>query len=347
MKNKIAFIAVGQAGGNIGKIFEEKGYSVLYMNTSKEDLNTLTVAKYKYHITGGEGCNHDRKKAKQLVIDDFDNIAFKIDNTVNAELVYVIFASGGGTGSGAGPMLCDLLIDDGRTVGAITVIPAKEESVKAHINSYECFQELTKIDGLASCFVMDNDNGDKIGINDRFVNDFCDFLSVPDTYRSVKGNIDKAEVMETLKSHGMAIVTHLCADESAEVINWVKNSTVFAPMESDRTVKYIAACLSGDVCISDMEMEFGTPMDTFSTFNDDGDIICCISGLSYPVTRLEQVYDKVEANKDVVVNNIRSTHSASLSKDVNFLDGIEQQVRKSDDNEKKPMSRRSIMSKYL
>lgn len=29
MKNKIAFVAVGQAGGNIGQLFEQKGYNVL------------------------------------------------------------------------------------------------------------------------------------------------------------------------------------------------------------------------------------------------------------------------------------------------------------------------------
>ena len=41
MKKKISFIAVGQAGGNIGQLFEEKGFPVLYVNTSQEDLDTL------------------------------------------------------------------------------------------------------------------------------------------------------------------------------------------------------------------------------------------------------------------------------------------------------------------
>ena len=145
MKKKIAFIAIGQAGGNIGQLFEERGFSVLYLNTSEEDLSTLKTAKYKYHITGGEGCNKDRKKAKQLVIDDYDQIAAEMDAKLAAEIIFVVFASGGGTGSGAGPMLCDLLLDDGKTVGAVTVIPALDESVKSHVNSYECFAELTKI----------------------------------------------------------------------------------------------------------------------------------------------------------------------------------------------------------
>lgn len=50
MKNKIGFIAVGQAGGNIGQQFEKRGYPVLYINTSQEDLDTLKNSKlyYKY-----------------------------------------------------------------------------------------------------------------------------------------------------------------------------------------------------------------------------------------------------------------------------------------------------------
>ena len=87
MKNKIAFVAVGQAGGNIGQLFEQKGYNVLYINTSQEDLDTLEKAKFKYHIPNGEGCNKDRRKAKQLVIDDFDQIAAEIETKIKSELI--------------------------------------------------------------------------------------------------------------------------------------------------------------------------------------------------------------------------------------------------------------------
>ena len=41
MKKKISFIAVGQAGGNIGQLFEGKGFPVLYVNTSQEDLDKI------------------------------------------------------------------------------------------------------------------------------------------------------------------------------------------------------------------------------------------------------------------------------------------------------------------
>ena len=46
-----------------------------------------------------------------------------------------------------------------------------------------------------------------MSINTSFVDDFCSFLEVPEKHKSVKGNIDKAEIMETLSAHGMALVT--------------------------------------------------------------------------------------------------------------------------------------------
>lgn len=343
MKNKIAFIAVGQAGGNIGQLFEEKGYTVLYINTSREDLDTLEHAKFKYHIPGGEGCNKDRKKAKQLVIKDFDNIAAEIEAKIKADLFFVIFASGGGTGSGAGPMLADLLIDEGYSVGAVTIVPSREESVKSHINSYECFQELTEISGTSACFVIDNANGEKLSLNGDFVEAFCSFLSIPDRHKSVKGNVDRAEIEETLKAHGMAVVVRQKAQESAGVIQAIKDNA-FAPIEADRAVKYITASLAGKVRMSDLEKAVGTPIDNFQTFNDEETIVC-ISGLTYPQTRLEDVYNKVSENRETIKKNLAATHETGMKKGVNFLDELEPDKKSAP--ARRPQTKRDIMNKYL
>jgi len=343
MKKKISFVAVGQAAGNIGRLFEQKGYAVLYVNTSREDLNTLEDAKFRYHIPQGEGCNKDRRKAKQLVIDDFDNIVAEIDSKVKAEMIFVIFASGGGTGSGAGPMLMDLLIDEGRTVGAITIIPSSEESVKSHINSYECFTELTRISGSGACFIIDNENGDKLELNTAFVDSFADFLMIPEKHKSVKGNIDKAEIMETLRAHGMSVIAQSKSGESADIIKAVKEGAL-APLEPDRAVKYIAASLAGNARMIDLERAFGTPIDNFQTFNEE-ETICCMSGLTYPQTRLEAVYNKVAENEELIRQNLAATQETGLKHDVNFLTALE--PAKGKNVEKKPQSRRDIMSKYL
>lgn len=343
MKNKIAFVAVGQAGGNIGRLFEQKGFSVLYVNTSQEDLDTLDHAKFKHHITGGEGCNKDRRKAKQLVVDDFDNIAAEIESKIKASMIFVIFASGGGTGSGAGPMLSDLLIDEGKTIGMITILPAPDESPKSHINSYECFSELTEISGTGACFILDNANGEKLNLNSGFVEAFTAFLEIPSKHKSVKGNIDKAEIEETLKAHGMAVVVCQKAQDSAGMIQAIKDNA-FAPMEADRAVKYITASMAGNVSMADIEKAIGTPLDNFQTFNDE-ETICCVSGLSYPQTRLDEIYNKVSENKDTIKKNLAATHETRMKNDVNFLSESEPPKKKSE--APKPKTRRDIMSKYL
>lgn len=347
MKNKIAFVAVGQAGGNIGRLFENKGYSVLYINTSQEDLDTLETAKYKYHIPGGEGCNKDRHKAKQLVVDDFDRIAAEIDSKIKQKMIFVIFASGGGTGSGAGPMLIDLLTDEDKTVGAITIIPGGNESVKSHINAYECFSELVEIDATAACFILDNSKGEKMKLNPVFVDDFCSFLEIPETYTSEEGNIDKAEIEETLKAHGMAVVVRKKADNSAKAIDALKDN-IFAPIEADQTVKYIAAALPPKVAMIDVQKAAGVPIDTFQTVSKD-ETVMCLSGLSYPTTRLDSVYSRVDENRETILKNLTAAKETSLKKDVNFLTGISGGRGSSGRPEqpKRPKARRDIMSKYL
>lgn len=344
MKNKIAFVAVGQAGGNIGQLFEDRGFNVLYINTSQEDLDTLEHAKYKYHIPGGEGCNKNRRKAKQLVIDDFDRIAAEIETKIKADLTFVIFASGGGTGSGAGPMLIDLLIDEGRAIGAITIVPGQNESVKAHINSYDCFFRVDRNRRNGRLLHPGQRPGGKLSINTSFVDDFCSFLEVPEKHKSVKGNIDKAEIMETLSAHGMALVTSRKAQNSAETIKAIQDNP-YAPIEGDRAVKYITASLSDGVTMPELEKAIGTPIDTFQTFNDEGITICCISGLTYPQSRLDIVYKKVDENKEVIEKNLTATRETRMKKSINFLDDLEPPKKAAE--APKPKSKRDIMSKYL
>ncbi len=342
MKRKVSFVAVGQAAGNIGQLLEGKGYAVIYVNTSQEDLDTLEGAKFQYHIPKGEGCNKDRRKAKQLVIEDFDNIFAEIEAKAKADMVFVVFASGGGTGSGAGPMLADLLIGEGKSVGVVTVIPSSSESVKSQINSYECFAELVRIEGTGACFIIDNNKGDKLELNNAFVDSLDAFLGIPGRHKSVRGNIDKAEAMETLNAHGMAAIIRSGGKGSADIIQAAQGNAL-APLEPDRAVKYIAASFAGEARMEDLEKAFGTPIDNFQTYNGK-ETICCLSGLAYPQTRMGEVYAKVEANKDLIKKNLAATMESGMKGSVNFLDGMQ---KPKDAGARKPQSKRDIMNKYL
>lgn len=48
IRSDVGFVCIGQAAGNIGLLFEEKGYNVLYINTSSEDLALFLTSGQSY-----------------------------------------------------------------------------------------------------------------------------------------------------------------------------------------------------------------------------------------------------------------------------------------------------------
>lgn len=332
MRKTISFIAIGQAGGNIGQLLEQRGFEVLYLNTSKEDLDTIK-GKYKYHIKEREGANKDREKAKKIIIEDFDNVSKEIEDKITNNIVFLLFAAGGGTGSGIAPALMKMLIHQEKKVGAITILPDKSESVKAHINTYECFTELIKIKESAAVFVLDNEKGEKLSLNRNFVSDFCKFIEIPNKFKSKKGNIDVAEVKEVLLTHGMSIVTS-ASDNTADVINKIKNN-IYSDMEQDKVLKYIGVALTENIDIYALEKEIGIPLDRFIAYTER-EIIFGISGLSYPETRLNQIKEIIETNKEKIVKNLKAVKETGLSENINFLNEIEAEEIKQEEKNKKP-----------
>ena len=109
MVKEIGFVAIGQAGGTIGALLEKRGHDVFFLNTSEEDLNLLSNSLHKYHLKGGEGCNKDRNKAKKLLAANVDEVLRQVQDVIRQKIVFVIFSSGGGTGSGMGPLMVELL----------------------------------------------------------------------------------------------------------------------------------------------------------------------------------------------------------------------------------------------
>lgn len=80
VKSKCGILAIGAGGGNVGEPFYKADYASLFVNSAKLDLDSLVDVdeKYKYHIPGGEGCNKDRKKSKELFRKDIENIINEI-----------------------------------------------------------------------------------------------------------------------------------------------------------------------------------------------------------------------------------------------------------------------------
>lgn len=300
MKERILFECVGQAGGNVGKLFAEKGYVCHFINTSNDDLLSLDGIKdsFKYHIPNALGCNKDRKKA-MLYTKDYHEHIVNIINTrfPRQDFVYFVFSLGGGTGSGISPILLDLLSqrNPNKTYGAIVILPSNTEPMKTQVNAIEAFKQLSKIEGLRNVFILDNNNGDKFLVNQKFVDRFETLMniSVPDP----RGVIDHAELETLLKSRGVVVMANIDYPEycGGKFSKAILADGIFASFK--KGCQYVAVSMVDDeVTTEQLEADFGIPEDMFIGYNDDSTFIIC-TGLPIYTDRINVLASRVRSKQ--------------------------------------------------
>ena len=121
---KIKVIGVGGAGNNvINRMIESGvgGVDFIVINTDKQDLNK-SICKNKVQIgeklTGGMGAGSKPEIGQQSAEESRSQIAKILENT---DMVFITAGMGGGTGTGAAPIVADLAREAGiLTVGVVT-----------------------------------------------------------------------------------------------------------------------------------------------------------------------------------------------------------------------------------
>ena len=172
MREQFGILGLGQCGGNIASLFEQKQYTTVYLNTSQEDLSAIKGV-HKIHIDGADGAAKDRRKVLLLATESFQGIIEKINSILTQKYILVLFSSSGGTGSGLSTPILRYLSQTGRVCIPVVVLPDEiTESAKACENAYNACAELMSIQGLGATFLLDNSSEDKFAINQKFVNDF-------------------------------------------------------------------------------------------------------------------------------------------------------------------------------
>ncbi len=300
MRKEVAFISVGQCGGNVGKIFQSNDFNVLFINSAKEDLELINSNK-KYHLNMGEGCNKDRTKAKILLKNDINNLVDYINKNIKEEFIFLIGSAGGGTGSGILPVLGKILSENKR-VGIITVLPSQSESVQAHINTYDMFKELSKIENLGSLFILDNNNStNKLSLNDTFVNLFIKLLDVRN-HNDINGNIDKAELKQILTCKGCTVIAQQ-SKGAEELFKRIKNSTVFSTYSDEKILKYVLYSSNQELNKDDLISNFGVPHDIYANSGNKKFSLLVLSGLPIPNERFRKIKEEVQKNKEELVKS--------------------------------------------
>ena len=318
MKKSIGFVGIGQCGGNITSLFEEGGYKTFYINTSLEDLSTLSLSNENYYyIQEANGSNHNRSKAINYIKDHYENIINQIrDQFKEQDIVYLVFSAGGGTGSGISPLLLDMLSTNykDKVFGAICALPDINEALNVQVNAYNCMVQISNINKLGSVFVLDNSkNSNKELVNTEFYKCFDSVINIPKN-TSKKGNIDIAEIKEVLSVRGLATISKFSSDTTSIVKSLEQGCFAY---QKDKNVVYMALSLNGDIDMSSLINHIGNPYDVFINYNTDQNI-CCLSGMSFPKDRINTIKAIIENQKEEIESTIENSKNNSIKNELSW-----------------------------
>ena len=135
---RIKVIGVGGGGGNAVNRMVQVGLDGVQFVVANTDLQALNgnVASIKLQIgsklTKGLGAGADPNVGRQAALEDTEKIIQALDG---ADMVFVTTGLGGGTGTGAAPVIASLAGELGALTIAVVTKPFKFEGKKRHLQA--------------------------------------------------------------------------------------------------------------------------------------------------------------------------------------------------------------------
>lgn len=341
MMNKIALLGIGQCGGNICVSGQESGLIVGVMNTSPEDLyaDSLKLIKNKLLLGNNGGCGKDRNIAKNDVKTYHKDIVefvreYILEPNPELEIIYVTFSTSGGTGSGMGPIVIDMLkkFFPRITFGAICTTPSDDESAIAMFNSRKCLEELYNLN--IPVLLADNNKMKQLKapnsrkklyelVNDTIVEGFVDIFQ--ERERSNVSNMDIKDKMKLLKTPGVCLITSTSinvsslTDESslAKIITESWDNSVYVNLDYDRVIKRqgfifeVSDKVTNLINQTVINKDLGVPLEVFEGIykpkQNNSRVISILTGLSFPENKVQEIDETLEKVQGLVKKEERKS----------------------------------------
>ena len=151
----IKVIGVGGGGCNaVAYMYSQKieGCTFIVCNTDSQALDNSDVP-VKIQLGSGLGAGCDPTKGRNAALDSQDIIAEKVLN--NTEMLFITAGMGGGTGTGAAPVIASMAKKKGiLTVGVVT-LPFKSEGNESMSKAIDGINELEK--NVDSLLIINNE----------------------------------------------------------------------------------------------------------------------------------------------------------------------------------------------
>jgi cell division GTPase FtsZ len=370
----IAVIGLGGAGGNIANESSLLGIPSGAINFSSKDLDSIDV-KHKLKVMGSEGVGHDRNLAISLMHEHYPMvIKFVKDNFSNPaiEIIFLPFASGGGSGSGIAPMLAEILMYEmtDKVIVPMPIIPDESEVLTFQENSYNALSELSKL----NLCILPIDNNEVKKHNKAFKSQVFDITNktsvsllhklVSYTEKASKnGNFDNRDLLSVFSQKGMSIISevditslpkaNITSTGIAESIFESWETSIFAPIEYDQVAK-CAFIFDGQESIIEhinyekifSKFDHGVPIDILEGYYEEhnGKIITALTGLPWCVSRMNTMDSLIESSKvkaEAIIKTMENEHQF-VPKTHDFSQKLRQNSSKSDKN----VAVLDILSKY-
>ena len=147
----IKVVGVGGGGCNaVNYMYEQKieGCSFIVCNTDSQALASSPVPTKIQMGSQGLGAGTDPAAGRNAALESQDEIAAKvIDN--GTQMLFITAGMGGGTGTGASPVIAKMAKDKGILTVAVVTIPFKNEGLESHSKAIDGIHELEKnVDSL-------------------------------------------------------------------------------------------------------------------------------------------------------------------------------------------------------
>ena len=214
--NIIKVIGVGGGGGNaVNHMYKQniEGVSFVVCNTDKADLDKSPVPTRVQIGKSGLGAGAQPEKARKDAEDSVKDIENLFDD--NTKMVFITAGMGGGTGTGAAPVIARLAREKGILTIGIVTIPFLFEGDKKIKKGLMGAEEMGKyVDAL---LIINNQRLIDIYPDLTFLNAFAkadDILTIAASSiseiitKTGKVNLDFEDVQTTLKEGGAAIISN-------------------------------------------------------------------------------------------------------------------------------------------
>ena len=244
---RIKVVGVGGGGSNAVNRMVTAGLDGVEFIVANTDLQALRLnaAPHKLQIgsklTKGLGAGADPNVGRQAALEDTEKLIEALDG---ADMVFVTTGLGGGTGTGAAPVIASLASELGALTIAVVTKPFKFEGRKRQAQAERGLDELREC--VDTVITIPNERllatiGRSTSLNDAFTNaddvlrqaiqGISDLILVPGMI-----NLDFADVKTIMAGMGFAIMGTGLAEGDNRAMN-AANAAISSPLLEDASVK--------------------------------------------------------------------------------------------------------------